>query len=177
MAPRKEKSEKPRVEQGKQLVYHAIQDPKDSVTQEDLATMDKEIQTLRDQIATIKSNEKLLKADLLTINATLSIDDIRANLRALEYEKKEFLGRLEKLRCGDVEPVRPAEKEAIEKPLAEWSKRAASRKQICMELWAIALDCLPEGQSKEELWVIDTFSQFRTLAYRIIAGRSRLGRR
>lgn len=139
--------------------------------------MDKKIQSLRDQIAMTKSNEKLLKANLLTINATLSIDDIRANVRALEYEKEELLNRLEKLRSGDVEPVRPAEKEAIEKPLAEWSKRAASRKKICMELWAVALDCLPEGRSKEELWVTDAFSKSWTLAYCITAGRLGLGRR
>lgn len=96
--------------------------------------MDKETQNLRDQIAVTKSNEKLLKANLLTINATLSIDDIRANVRTLEFEKKELLNRLEKLRTGDVEPVKPAKKEEIGKPLAERSKRAASRNKICMEL-------------------------------------------
>jgi len=144
---------------GKQLVYHAVQDPADAMSLEDLAAMDKEIATLRDTIATSKANEKLLRANLISVNATMSTDELRNSVILLEHDKKELLRRLGSLRSGNVKPVLPEEKEAVDREWTQWSRKAAVRKKICLELWEICTEEVPEGKTKEELWVciIDCF--------------------
>lgn len=142
---------------GKQIVYHAVQDPKDSASLEDLAQMDREMETLRESIATAKANEKLLKASLATVNATLSSENLRARIITLEQEQKELLARLGPLRTGSVRPVSHDEKEEAEKAWRQWSKKAASRKKFCMEMWCFCTQELPEDQTKEELWVREIY--------------------
>lgn len=138
---------------GKQLVYHAVQDPADAMSLDDLAAMDKEIATLRDSIATAKANEKLLRANLISVNATLSTDELRSSVTLLEHEKEEVLGRLGLLRSGNVKPVQPEEKEVVDREWVQWSRKAGVRKKICLELWEFCTEEVPEGKTKEELWV------------------------
>ena len=136
-------------------MYHAVQDPHDAASMEDLAAMDKETEDLRESIATVKANEKLLRANLTAINATLSTTDLRANIAILELEKKGVLARLIPLRSGSVKPVSPEEKAEVDKTWNEWSSKANTRKKICMEVWAHCTEGLESGQTKEELWVRD----------------------
>jgi 26S proteasome regulatory subunit (ATPase 3-interacting protein) len=138
---------------GKQFVYHAIQDCKDAASLEDLANMDKETASLRDSIALSKSNEKLLKAGLAAVNATLSTEDLRVSITGLELQHTELLARLGPLRSGSVKPVLPEDKEETEKTWRQWSRKAVSRKRICTDMWSYATEELPEGQTKQELWV------------------------
>ena len=142
---------------GKQVVYHTIQEPKDAASLEDLAAMDKEITSIRDSIATAKANEKLLKANLTAVNATVSTDELRAQIIALDLEKAEIVGRLELLRSGNVKPVSAEEKEEAEEMWRVWSKKALSRKKICMEMWKYVTEEMPEGKTKGELWVSRTW--------------------
>ena len=120
---------------------------------EDLAAMDKEIADLRDAIATAKANEKLMRANLVSINATLSTDELRSSVSLLETEKKEIASRLDALRSGNVKPVLPEEKEVVDKACREWSRKASSRKKICLELWAMCTEEMEPGKTKEEFWV------------------------
>lgn len=138
---------------GKQTVYHALQDPDDVASPEDVAAMDQEIETIREEIVAAKANQKLLKANLATVNATLSTEDLRGNVIALELEKDEFLARLVPLRSGSVKPVSLEEKTLVDKAWKEWQKNWNVRKKIAMEVWAHATEVLPEGTTKEELWV------------------------
>ena len=138
---------------GKQVVYHAIQDPADVMSLEELAAMDKEITALRENIAIAKANEKLLRASLISVNATLSTEELRSSVSILEHEKKEISERLEPLRSGSVKPVLPEEKEAVDSEWSQWARKAASRKKICMELWECCTEEVPEGKTKADLWV------------------------
>ena len=138
---------------GKQWVYHAVQDPDDAMSLEDIAAMDKDITELRETIATAQANEKLLRANLISVNATLSTDELRSSVSLLGLEKKEILARLGPLRSGNVKPVLPEEKEAVEKTWREWSRKASLRKRICMELWAISTEEMEPGKTRKELWV------------------------
>ena len=135
------------------MVYHALQDPNDAMSLEDLAAMDAEIATLRKTIATAKANEKLLRANLASVNATMSTDELRANVKLLEHDKKEILGRLGPLRAGNMKPVSPEEKEKVDKELSLWERTAGKRKKICLELWAMCTEQMEEGKTREELWV------------------------
>ena len=135
------------------MVYHALQDPADAMSLEDLAAVDQEIATLRDHTATAKANEKLLRANLVSVNATLSTEELRSSVLVLEHEIREALGRLGPLRSGNVKPVEREEKEAVEREWAEWSRKAGNRKRICLELWAFCTEEVPEGKTRGELWV------------------------
>ena len=138
---------------GKQWVYHAVQDPGDAMSVENLAAMDKEIAGLRETIATAKANEKLMRAKLVSVNATLSTEELGSSVALLEMEKKELIARLGPLRSGSVKPVLPEEKEAVDKGWREWSRKASARRKICMELWAVSTEEMEPGKTREELWV------------------------
>lgn len=115
--------------------------------------MDKEIADLRETIATAKANEKLMRANLISVNATLSTEELRSSVSLLEMEKKVIIARLGPLRSGNVKPVLPEEKEAVDKVWREWSRKASSRKKICMELWVVCTKEMEPGKTKEEFWV------------------------
>lgn len=115
--------------------------------------MDKQILDLGEDIATAKANEKLLRANLIAVNATLSTDDLRAGVITLESEKKEILARLGPLRSGTVTPVATEEKDEVEKEWKEWSRKADLRKRICLDLWDFCTEEMQEGQTKGKLWV------------------------
>ncbi|MCJ1285068.1 hypothetical protein MMC26_004406 [Xylographa opegraphella] len=138
---------------GKQIVYHALQNPKDTASLEDIAAMDREITQLREEIAIAIGEERILKANLIALNATMSTEDIRANLVALEAQKKDILSRLNPLRSGSVKLVSPQVKAEVDQAWKLWNSRANTRKKICMELWAVLTEEMPEGKTKEELWV------------------------
>lgn len=138
---------------GKQWVYHAVQDPDDVMSLEDLAAMDKEIADLRETIATARADEKLLRANLISVNATLSTEELRGRVSLLELEKKETTARLDALKSGNVKPVLPEEKEAVDKAWREWSRNARLRQKICLELWAFSTEEMEPGKTKAELWV------------------------
>lgn len=120
---------------------------------EDLAAMDKEIVKLRETVATAKANEKLMRANLISVNATLSTEELGSSVSLLVLEKKEIMARLGPLRSGNVKPVLPEEKEGVDKAWREWSRKASSRKKICMELWAIVTEEMEPGKTRAELWV------------------------
>ena len=120
---------------------------------EDLAAMDKEIADLRETIATARANEKLMRANLISVNATLSTEELRSCVSLLGLEKKEILARLGPLRSGSVKPVLPEEKEAVDRAWREWSRKSSSRKKICMELWAVSTEEMEPGKTRGELWV------------------------
>ena len=115
--------------------------------------MDREITHLREEIATARGEERILKANLIALNATMSAQDIRASLEALGAQKKDILSRLNPLRSGRVKPVSPQEKAEVDQAWRLWNSRANTRKNICMEVWAIVTEEMPEGKTKEELWV------------------------
>ena len=115
--------------------------------------MEKEIQSLRDYISSAKAEEKILKANLVNLNATMSTQDIRNSVAAIEIEKNSSLKRLDLLRTGNVTPVSSEERAVVDQEHKVWTRHVAVRKKICMNLWAYVTEELPEGKTKEELWV------------------------
>ncbi|WEW60390.1 hypothetical protein PRK78_005875 [Emydomyces testavorans] len=140
---------------GKQVVYHAIQDPADEVTAEQLATIDQEIEDMRNQVTSAKSREKLLRAELATLNARVSSSELREQVTAFEKEKGRLLARVAPLKdsAADTRTVSAEEKAGVEKERRTWQKHVAVRKKICQEMWMRCVEVLPEAvQGNEELW-------------------------
>ena len=123
--------------------------------------MDKEIEALREGINEARVEEKILKANLITLNATMSTQDLRASVGALEVEKEELLNRLTKLRIGNITAVSLKDKDEVKQVWNTWSRNVRERKAICMNLWAYMTEQLPDGQIKEDLWVGSHDAMFR----------------
>lgn len=138
---------------GKALVYHALQDPRDSLTAEELALMDEEISNLRKEIAAAKNEEKALKGQLNALNATMSTSELKSDIGTLEKEKAELAERLSGLQAGTTEAISAEEKAEVDKSWKLWNYRAGARKKACLELWGTVCENLPEGKTKMELWV------------------------
>ncbi|KAG8529324.1 uncharacterized protein KY384_005960 [Bacidia gigantensis] len=117
-----------------------------------LSVMDQRISSLRDDIATLKSNEKLLRSNLLSVNATLSTQELNSTVHSLESDKASLRTRLGPLRKGDVKPVSLQEKAEVDHLHARWSKEAVGRKRIALELWLMVTEDLPEGMAKDDFW-------------------------
>ena len=134
-------------------MYHAIQDPADDASTEVLAAIDKELETLKEDIAAGKAREKALKAELSMLNARVSTADLRQGVSSLESEKDQLLARLSTMRNSSVQPVSVVERARAENEWKVWQKHVKVRKRICRELWERCTEVLPEDTTKEELWV------------------------
>ena len=117
--------------------------------------MDQEIEAIREEIVAAKSTERLLKANLATLNTTLSTEDLCDAVIALEVETQQILARLVPLRSGGAKPVSSEEKRDVDNAWTQWQRQWTVRKKIAMDVWAHATEVVPEGTTKEELWVGD----------------------
>jgi len=72
---------------GKQWVYHALQDPNESATPEDLAAIDEQIVSFREETNSNNAEIKTLRATLSSLESTMSTSDLRTSVAAMEEEK------------------------------------------------------------------------------------------
>ncbi|KAI9787685.1 MAG: hypothetical protein M1839_000216 [Geoglossum umbratile] len=137
---------------GKQSVYHAIQDPKDAATPEELVAMDKETEVLREEISALKTKQKALQLTLANLRSTPTTANLRESTDILVAEISELRSRLVPLRSGKMSPVSAEEKAAIDRGCADAERKSTLRKKIFKNLWEMTCDNLPEGTNKDELW-------------------------
>ncbi|KAK7192869.1 hypothetical protein PSPO01_00663 [Paraphaeosphaeria sporulosa] len=136
---------------GKQIVYHAIQNPEDSITLEALAALEAKTTDLRTRTAVLQSTAKTLRATLATLNSTLSTADLVAGVTAMETEKAEIQGRLESLRAGKAKKVTKRERDEVESAWEKWGKMARKRQKLSKEMWEYVDACLDDaGQDREQ---------------------------
>jgi 26S proteasome regulatory subunit (ATPase 3-interacting protein) len=138
---------------GKASVYHALQQSADAATPEQLAAMDAETEVLRVELNDLKTEEKSLKANVGSLTSGMTISELEKEAAELERRKAELVARLEPLRAGTVKPVSADERDKAEREFKMWRTRAATRKKIAMELWEMLTEELPDGMSKEDMWV------------------------
>lgn len=136
-------------------MYHALQDSDESSTLESLTSLDKQIKELEEHLATLKAKEKKARADLQALMSTPLLFDIQGDIARLEAEEKEITVRLALSRDDKaaMQVVDPAEGEHIEQEWKHWRGLAARRERACRELWAKCSEVVPEGMTREELWV------------------------
>ncbi|KAJ9210082.1 hypothetical protein DTO166G4_8343 [Paecilomyces variotii] len=137
---------------GKQLVYHALQDPTDDVTPEALARISDEIEQLEKQLADYKNREKGLKSELSRMGNTVSFADLEQNVSKLEDETRSIHLRLKELCNDNTAEVSMEEKAQTEKEWKMWQRHAAVRERICRHLWERCTEVMSEDTTKEELW-------------------------
>jgi 26S proteasome regulatory subunit (ATPase 3-interacting protein) len=138
---------------GKQTVYHATQEESDETSADAIAAMDEEIQRLQEELPGLKEEEKKVQAELSSLNAVPLLSELRTELEKLESEKESLAASLAKVHGDGEANGSPQETEAVRKDWKLWQVQARVRERICRDLWLKCSETLPEGTTREELWV------------------------
>jgi 26S proteasome regulatory subunit (ATPase 3-interacting protein) len=125
------------------------QDPKDSATPEELASLDTSIASLRELIPSLKSTLKAKSTSLATLRSEPTTQALQIAVDSLEKQRDQTEARLKVLRSGSVKPVSKDEKERVEAGYKKWAKKALMRKRM----WKEAEGTLLEAMTKDELYV------------------------
>lgn len=136
-------------------MYHALQQPEEEASPEEIDALKKEIELLRDDIAKSKLQEREAKASLTALAAHISTARLRASVDELIAEHAVILARLGPMRqsSAEVEVVTPDRQEAVDREWETWRKHANKRKKICREMWYKCTEVLPEGiNNRDEMW-------------------------
>ncbi|GLI77073.1 hypothetical protein PoHVEF18_005356 [Penicillium ochrochloron] len=137
---------------GKQTVYHAIQKSSDSASPEILAALSHEIETLQEELSTIKANEKKARAALAALEAKPRLSTLREDIRQLQEERDAAQARLGKLYDDDQPQISPEARAQLERDWKQWKNHATIRRRICRELWGRCSEVLPEDMTASQLW-------------------------
>ncbi len=132
-------------------MFHAPQDQNEYATPEDLAAIDGQIATLREETNSINAEIKTLRATLSSFESEMPTLDLRDLVVAMEKEKEDITARLVKLKSDHVEPVSMEEKAAVDADMKKWEKIATNRAKITSEMWDSVLEVLPEDIEAADL--------------------------
>lgn len=138
---------------GKQTVYHALQDSSNDATSETIANLDEEIKQLQEQLTTLKVDERKVRTDLAALCSKPLSSELRQEIDRLENEKESTLVHLAKCHGQNSEQVLPAERAEIEQEWRRWQRHVNIRSRICRDLWRRCSEVVPNGITREELWV------------------------
>ncbi|KAF9701226.1 hypothetical protein EKO04_000867 [Ascochyta lentis] len=136
---------------GKQIVYHALQDPDDAVSPEQLVNYDARITQLQTQTTDLQALTKTLRSTLATLNSTLGTADMLSNIASLEHEKTEVVTRLESLRAGHAKKVTAEERVKVEKDWKIVRGVMGRREKIAKDFWAMVKEGTEGAEALEEL--------------------------
>lgn len=135
---------------GTHVIHHALQHPQDDNSTKSL---DKEIADLRASVAALRMDQKALSSCLISVRCPLPTRELHSTVESLEAERKILLDRLTWLSVEDFTSLIPEQRADVNRQWSIWSRKAAARKAMALELWRIVTERLPEGTSRDILWV------------------------
>ena len=98
-------------------------------------------------------DQKALNSCLASIRCPLPTRELRSIVESLEAERTIVVDRLTWLSVEDFTSLLPEQKADVNRQWSSWSRQAAARKAMALELWRIVTELLPEGRSRDILWV------------------------
>ncbi|KAM1744305.1 hypothetical protein ACFX11_011204 [Malus domestica] len=131
-------------EYGKQKVYLARQDQFDIPNSEELTRMKQENEKLQEQLGEQKRAISEVEGEIKTLQANLTLEQMRDKEAKLRKEVAEMEDRLEKLR-GGVTLVKPEDRKAVEQMVSEKISQWRKRRRMFKDLW----DAITENSSKD----------------------------
>lgn len=137
---------------GKQVVYHALQDPSQDATHEAIAAISDHIDKLQNHLSSLKADEKIALAALAGFEAKPQISGLRQDIQRLEQERDAMQARLAE-QHGDMVNLPAEERDKLEHDWERWQRYATVRRRICLEIWSKCTEVLPDGTTPQELWV------------------------
>ncbi|KAH8428919.1 putative TBP interacting domain protein [Aspergillus melleus] len=137
---------------GKQTVYHALQEGPNAAISETVASIDEEIQGLRQQLGRFKEEEKRAHAELLALGTRPLLCELRRDINQLEQDIQSTLVHLS--RDGQVNsgPVSQECLADVSRDWKRWQKHAKARHRICFDMWQRCSEVIPGDMSRDELW-------------------------
>lgn len=114
--------------------------------------MDQDIKQAKDQLTTLKAEDKRVRSELAEFGSRPLLSELRADVARLQKEKEEILAGLASL-GEDESAVSPEEQQAVENEWKYWQRQAHVRRRICNELWERCSEVVPEDMTREELKV------------------------
>ncbi|KAI9758526.1 MAG: hypothetical protein M4579_003018 [Chaenotheca gracillima] len=157
-------------------VLTSEKDPKDTATPEELSAMDEQSGALREDIASLRAEQKTLAIKLQAVNAVVTIDNLRDSVNQLSRSKEDLLDRLGPLRAGKVAPVSAERRAQIDLAYKSAERSASIRKAIFREFWGLLCENLPEGTSKGALWASQQRVHISKIQAYWLEGTTRPGR-
>ncbi|KAF2001093.1 Tat binding protein 1-interacting [Amniculicola lignicola CBS 123094] len=136
---------------GKQLVYHAVQEPIDSLTPQSLSALDSTIQDLRTKTTFLNTTAKTLRSTLSTLNTSLPTSELLLSISSLEKEKCEIEDRLAALKAGKAKKVTKKEREGMEAEWKKWQAVSKRRERIGKDMWSLIEDVVQDGNVRAEI--------------------------
>ncbi|KAJ5116477.1 hypothetical protein N7456_000825 [Penicillium angulare] len=133
------------------VVYHALQDPSQSVTPEIITTVNESIEKLQHELSTIKAEEKTVRAALAAFEAKPRLSDLRQSIERLKEERNALQAKLPSFQEGAVE-MQPQEREKLEQDWKQWQRHTTLRRRMCQDLWGKCTEILPDNMTLQELW-------------------------
>ncbi|CZT50069.1 uncharacterized protein RSE6_10993 [Rhynchosporium secalis] len=133
---------------GGQWVFWSVQDPADSASPEELASMETLITSLRDSLPILKSTLKTHTNKLSTLKSAPTTFALTSNIERLRVENQAKGEQLRDLREGNVKMVTTEEVEKVERELKFWTAKRWVRKKAFENLEGVLLD----GMSREDIW-------------------------
>ena len=161
-------------------MYHIIQDElpdtPGSDPSTDLASLERTITSLRSDISIAQGTSRTLRSELSTLSSVISKADLQASVEVLYSQRAGLQAKLQDLKKlqGDVKPTTEQERNKVNDDHDLWQKRVHQRTKIAKELWMKCLDLLPDGKTKEELWVSGDKLYTPILYSPKVPGRARL---
>lgn len=97
-----------------------------------------------------------MRAELATLRSKPLLSELRQDIGRLEKEKESMLARLDKLHRQDTS-VSLEERAEIEREWKCCQRQVNVRRRICRDMWMKCSEVVPEGMTREELWVCALF--------------------
>jgi 26S proteasome regulatory subunit (ATPase 3-interacting protein) len=120
---------------GKQTIYVQKQDDLPCPDPEELRSLDKEIEAIREKLSVLKEEVKSKTASLSTLKGSKTTSQIKESIEAIKIENQQMTDRLTNLQSGNVKPISPAEKAKIDKDYELMRKEWSSRKKMFNNIW------------------------------------------
>ncbi|KAH8779330.1 Tat binding protein 1-interacting [Hyaloscypha finlandica] len=134
---------------GGQWVFWGLQDAADTLSPEQLASMDEQINTLKSSIPSLKTTQRNLTLKLNTLLSAPTTAALHTLISSIQQEKKLKAEKLREFTEGAVKMVTKEEVSKVGREVKEWAVKRKKRMDAFKGLEAM----LMQGPwSKEELW-------------------------
>ncbi|KAF9154606.1 PSMC3 interacting protein [Linnemannia schmuckeri] len=138
---------------GKQTIYVVRQDTIETVNPDELASIDKRLAQLRENIAEQKSRQKQLSTELASLNSALTTEEIEHRLIVLTSKNEQSKEHLLLLQSGS-QLVPVEERQRVTREMETHRKLWAQRRRLFKDMFSTVTENLP-GKPKELLEELD----------------------
>ncbi|WBW72335.1 Tat binding protein 1(TBP-1)-interacting protein (TBPIP)-like protein [Schizosaccharomyces osmophilus] len=134
---------------GKQSVYVCLQDCLEEASSDQLTDLDRQIQTLKGDLESVKAEYKVKATEFQILNNSPSPAEIHQKISTLDKDIEQTKSKLDCLQAGSIKSVT---EEEMKDTLANHDfvrKGYLQRRKMFYNLWNLITDCL---ENPKELW-------------------------